>query len=50
VTVTGDTLRLPGGASSTVTAWAAVIAAVVVVVATARQRGHYRGAVDDTTA
>jgi uncharacterized membrane protein len=35
---------------STVTAWAAVIAAVVVVVATARQRGRYRGAVDDTTA
>ena len=31
---------------STVTAWAAVAAAVVVVVATARQKGRYRGPVD----
>jgi len=33
---------------SAVTAWAAVVAGTVVVVATARQRGRYRGAVDDT--
>jgi hypothetical protein len=35
--------------ASAVTAWAAVAAAVVVVVATARQKGRYRGPVDDTT-